>query len=173
MKFIELARKRCSIRSYSPEPVEQDKLQYILESARLAPSAVNFQPWFLLVLDGEEERRKAQECYTREWFRPAPVYIAVCGDHRQSWKRGFDGKDHLDIDMGIVIEHICLAAAEQELGTCIICHFDAPLFSRLFKLPEGVEPVTLIPIGYPADPDLFSRTAKKRKELQEITQMNQ
>jgi len=169
MKFLELAKKRCSIRSYSSIPVEEEKIHYILESARMAPSAVNFQPWYLLVLTEDDEREKVQECYQREWLKPAPVYIAVCGDHRQSWKRSFDQKDHLDIDAGIIIEHICLAATELDLATCIICHFDAPLFCKHFNLPEGIEPIALIPIAYPSDPDLFAKTPKKRKSLEEIT----
>lgn len=168
MNALELMKKRCSIRKYDSRPVEEEKLQYILEAARMAPSAVNYQPWYFLVITGEEGRKKVVECYQREWIKSAPVVIAVCGDHSQSWKRPIDGKDHLDIDVGIVTEHICLAATEQELATCIICHFDAALFSQQFNLPESVEPLVLIPIAYPADPDIFAQTPKRRKLLEEI-----
>ncbi|MDR1357334.1 MAG: nitroreductase family protein [Tannerellaceae bacterium] len=169
MNTLELARKRCSIRQYSPAPVEGEKLGYILEVARLAPSACNYQPWRLLVVVSQDGRKKLHDAvYAREWIKPAPLFIVVCGDHARSWKRPADGKDHLDVDAGIIAEHICLAATEQGLGTCIICHFDAPFVAGAFNLPGTVEPVAIIPIGYPADPGLFAATAKIRKSVEEI-----
>ena len=115
MSFLELARKRCSIRKYAPKNVEQEKIDYILEAARLAPSAVNYQPWYFVWVQSAEGKAKLQECYPREWFKQAPYYLIVCGDHQQSWKRG-DHKNHMDIDTAIATEHICLAAAEQGLS---------------------------------------------------------
>lgn len=112
MSFLELARKRCSIRKYAPKNVEQEKIDYILEAARLAPSAVNYQPWYFVWVQSAEGKAKLQECYPREWFKQAPYYLIVCGDHQQSWKRG-DHKDHMDIDTAIATEHICLAATEH------------------------------------------------------------
>ncbi|MDR1258269.1 MAG: nitroreductase family protein [Tannerellaceae bacterium] len=168
MNTLELARKRCSIRQYSDLPVEKDKLEYILEVARLAPSACNRQPWRFLIVTSEEGREKLHRTYAREWIKPVPLFIVICGDHEQSWKRPADGKDHLDTDAGIVMEHICLAAAEKDLGTCIICHFDAALLSVELNLPGSVEPVAIIPVGYPADPELFVKTAKMRKPMNEI-----
>ena len=114
MSFLELARKRCSIRKYAPKNVEQEKIDYILEAARLAPSAVNYQPWYFVWVQSAEGKAKLQECYPREWFKQAPYYLIVCGDHQQSWKRG-DHKDHMDIDTAIATEHICLAAKDWEL----------------------------------------------------------
>lgn len=85
MNLLELAQKRCSIRKYASSPVEDEKLAYILEAGRMAPSAVNFQPWYFVIIRQEAGRAKIQECYAREWFRSAPLYILVCGDHSQSW----------------------------------------------------------------------------------------
>ena len=110
MNLLELAQKRCSIRKYASSPVEDEKLAYILEAGRMAPSAVNFQPWYFVIIRQEAGRAKIQECYAREWFRSAPLYILVCGDHSQSWKRSSDRKDHMDIDVAIATEHISLAA---------------------------------------------------------------
>lgn len=132
MSFLELARKRCSIRKYAPKNVEQEKIDYILEAARLAPSAVNYQPWYFVWVQSAEGKAKLQECYPREWFKQAPYYLIVCGDHQQSWKRG-DHKDHMDIDTAIATEHICLAAAEQGLGTCWVCNFDTELSVNILK----------------------------------------
>ena len=117
MNFLELVKARKSERDYTSQEVEQSKLDYILECARLAPSAVNFQPWHFLIVKSEEAKEKVRKCYNREWIKTAPMYIVVCGDTSQSWKRKSDGKDHCDIDVAITTEHICLAAAEQGLGT--------------------------------------------------------
>lgn len=168
MNVLGLMKKRCSIRKYASTPVEDEKLDYILEAARMAPSAVNYQPWYFLLIKEESSRNKLYECYPRTWIKTAPMFIVVCGDHEQSWKRPHDNKDHMDIDAGIVTEQICLAATEMELGTCIVCHFDAPLLSKHFNLPEQVEPIVIIPLGYPEEADLFEKTPKKRKPIEEV-----
>lgn len=165
---MDLIQKRCSIRDYSDKPIEQEKLDYIIEAARLAPSACNLQPWRILIIQSDEGKEKIQMCYGRDWFKTAPLYMVICGDHSESWKRNQDEKDHADIDIAIATEHICLAAVEQGLGTCWVCHFDAKRCSELFNIPEDIEPIVIIPIGYPSDPDLFDKTPKKRKPINEI-----
>lgn len=162
--FLHLVKARYSVRNYTAQPVEQEKLDYIMECVRLAPSAVNFQPWRFYIVQSAEAKSLLQQCYTREWFATAPLYIMACADHTQSWKRRHDGKDHADVDVSIAVEHLCLAATEQGLGTCWVCAFDASLCKSLFGLPEHIEPVALIPIGYPAD----EVKEKSRKAMEEI-----
>ncbi len=162
--FLELVKARYSVRSYSDRKVEPEKVEYLLECARLAPSAVNFQPWRFLVVESDEMRARLQECYVREWFREAPLYIVVCADKAQSWKRKLDGHDHADIDAAIATEHICLAAAEQGLGSCWVCNFDVDLCSEILDLEGELYPVAIVPIGYSAD----EPTTKKRKMPDEI-----
>lgn len=166
--ILTLARLRCSVRAYKSRAIEPEKLDYILETVRMAPSAVNFQPWYFIVIQEEETRKKIQECYDRDWFAQAPVYIVACGDHRTSWKRKSDMKDFCDVDVAIAIEHLCLAATEQELGTCWVCNFNTIRCAEILNLPCNVEPLALIPIGYPEDPDVFITTPKKRKAFNEI-----
>ena len=72
MNFLELVTKRCSIRRFASTPVEIEKIEYILEAARLSPSAVNFQPWTFVVVQQEEGKQKLHDCYSREWFKSAP-----------------------------------------------------------------------------------------------------
>lgn len=168
MTFHELAKKRVSVRDYTLQPIEEEKLGLILEAARMAPSAVNYQPWRFVVISSEQGREAVYRCYPREWIRPAPLFILVCGNHDESWTRKSDNKDHLDVDMGIVIEHICLAAADVELGTCIICNFDTTLCRSLFHLPENMEPIAFVSIGYPSNPEIFTDSLKKRKGLSEV-----
>ena len=163
MTFLELTQKRYSCRGYQDRPVERELLDYIFECVRLAPSAVNRQPWKFRLVEGHSQREKLQQCYQREWFNSAPVYVIASILHEQEWVRS-DGKRHGDIDISIAVEHLCLAATEQGLGTCWVCNFDAALCSELFNLPANEEPAVLIPIGYPA----VEPAEKKRKELDEI-----
>ncbi|GHT59639.1 nitroreductase [Bacteroidia bacterium] len=161
--FLELVRKRTSVRSYSAQPIEQEKLDYVMESVRLAPSACNNQPWSFIIIKDKERLAQLVETYPRDWFRAAPACIVACGNHTESWKRPHDGKDHCDIDVSIAVTHLTLAAAEQGLGTCWVCHFDAKRCSEIFNLPAHIEPVALIPIGYPKDDEVFINNVKNRK----------
>ena len=163
--LLELIEARYSARSYSDREVEQEKIDYILECARLAPSAVNFQPWKFILVESEEKRKALHAGYAQEWFQQAPLYIVVCGDHSQSWTRKKDSHDHADIDAAIAAEHICLAATEVGLGSCWVCDFRPAIVSEVLGIDgETVYPVAIIPIGYATD----TPTLKKRKTLEEI-----
>lgn len=147
MNFLELVQKRYSVRGYASTPIEQSKIDYIIECARLAPSACNRQPWKLILLE-KQRLRDFAPVYSRDWFAEAPLAIVVCADHGTSWKRPADGKDHSDVDASIITEHIVLAATEQGLGTCWICNFDVEFCRSFLALPPEWEPVSIIPVGY-------------------------
>ena len=100
-EFIKLAEVRSSIRRYSNKEVPREVINQIIESARIAPSAVNFQPWKFLIVTGEKTKAIVRESYNREWFATAPMYIVACGNHEEAWHRSFDGKDHTDVDVAI------------------------------------------------------------------------
>lgn len=161
MDFLELVSERYSVRKYEQRGIEKEKLDYVLECARLAPLAVNRQPWKLIVAQSEEARAALCQCYHNEWFAQAPVIIAVCVDADAAWTRPNDGKNHADIDGSIAAEHICLAAASQGLGTCWVCNFDMAATRTALNLPDNVHPVVLIPIGYPADTASTRHTVRK------------
>lgn len=163
MKLVELAKKRYSCRAYRSDEVERGKLEYIMECVRLSPSAVNKQPWLFRIVSCDEEKAKLRQCYNREWFGTAPMYIVASILHDEEWVRA-DGKRHGDIDIAIAVEHLCLAATEQGLGTCWVCNFDAALCKQLFGMGDNEEPAVLIPLGYAAD----EPKEKKRKALGEI-----
>lgn len=165
-QFYNLSEHRYSCRGYSDKPVTRDLLIAMLDAVRLAPSACNRQPWKFLVIDTPELRHAVQKSYDREWFNSAPVYIVALGLHDVAWHRPFDGKDHTDVDVSIAVEHLCLAATTLGLGTCWVCNFDAALLSEALDLPEGVEPVAIIPVGYPLDGT--HAPEKNRKPLDEI-----
>ena len=150
MKLLDLVKTRYSCRNYQPTNVEKEKLDYIMECVRFAPSAVNKQPWLFHIVSNEDDKVKLQQCYNRDWFKTAPMYIIASILHDEEWIRS-DGKHHGNIDIAIAVEHLCLAATEQGLATCWVCNFDANLCKELFAIPENEEPAVIIPLGYAAD----------------------
>ena len=163
MDFIELVKNRYSCRAYKALNVEKEELDYILECVRYAPSAVNKQPWRFRIITNEGDKAKLQQCYNRDWFKTAPMYIIASVLHDEEWVRA-DGKHHGNIDIAIAVEHLCLAATEQGLATCWVCNFDAILCKEQFNLPENEEPAVIIPLGYAAD----EMKTKNRKAIDQI-----
>lgn len=166
MNFKQLAINRYSCRTFLPKKVEDNLIIELLETAKLAPSAKNLQPWHFLIIRNEN-LKKIKSCYSRDWISEATVVIIICGDHSISWKRD-DGKDHCDIDIAIITDHLSLAATELGLGTCWVCNFDAKKCKELFEIPSHIEPIALIPLGYPADKCDEERHLTKRKKIVEM-----
>lgn len=165
MSFLDLASSRCSIRSYRPDAVEDDKLMAVLEAGRLAPSACNLQPWRLVIVRERSQRQRLRAAYDKSWFyEEAPVVIAVCCDTRADWVRKKDGKHLGDIDCAIAVDHMTLCAQELGLGTCWICAFDPAAVREVLGLPKRVEPVVLLPLGYPAE----KGCEKRRRSMAEL-----
>jgi nitroreductase len=167
MEFIDLAKARYSCRKYQDKEVEQEKILKVLEAGRVAPSAANRQPWIFIVIKEKENLQKLYATYARDWIKTAPAVIAICGDHSRAWVRA-DGKDHTDVDASIATDHMTLAATELGLATCWICAFDKGLCTEVLDLPPHVEPIVLLPIGYPADHVEINRHKGQRKPLDEL-----
>lgn len=132
----------------------------ILEAGRVAPTAANYQPQRIIVVREEAglaRLKKAANIYE------APLAVIVCADHNAAWKRPFDGKGMVDIDASIVTDHMMMEATDLGLGTVWICNL-----RKEFNIPEHIEPVNILAIGYPAGqiapPD---RPDKARKPMQE------
>ncbi len=166
MEFLEIARKRYSVRKYQQKEVEKEKLDRILEAARVAPTGANFQPYRLIVAQQEESLNKIKKAANTFG---APLVIIVCGDHDKAWKRPFDGKKLVDIDASIVTDHMMLQATELGLGSVWICYFKPDVIKEEFNLPDNLEPVNILAIGYadcaPASPD---RHSSQRRPLEEF-----
>lgn len=165
MKFSQLITHRYSARDFDSTPVEKQKLEKVLEAARLAPSAVNFQPWHFLVVQDPVNLEKMFSFYQRDWIRKAPVIILACADHSQSWKRGSDGKDFADVDIAIAVDHMTLQAAELGLGTCWVCNFNAQKCAETLRLPLHIEPLVMLPLGYPAGDEIPEKNRKSAEEI--------
>lgn len=164
MSFLELAKKRHSVRKFLPKKVEEEKLLKILEAGRIAPTGANTQPQRIVVIrekEGFEKLSKGANVYS------APLALIICADHSVSWKRPQDGKDIAEIDASIVTDHMMLQATELDLGTCWICYFDAKVIRTEFSIPNNYEPVNILAIGYAASEPLSQdRHVTLRKNLE-------
>jgi nitroreductase len=163
MEYSELIKKRYSVRAYKPDPVEDDKLQHVLEAARLAPTAANRQAIQFIVIHTAGREEELRRIYKSDWFVQPPLVICACGIPTHNWVRK-DGKNYNDVDVAIAMDHLILAAADVGLGTCWIGAFDATATREVLNLPDGVEPIAFTPLGYPAD----QPGRKERKALSEL-----
>lgn len=158
MDFLDLAKRRHSVRTFKREGVGVEDVQRILESARVAPTAANKQPVRLVVAqdpDTLSRLSKAADLYG------APLAILVCVDKARAWVRPSDGKSTSDIDAAIVCDHMMMEATSLDLGSVWICWFDAEAIRKEFDLPDELEPVNILAIGHsaepPSDPNRFAR----------------
>ena len=151
MNFQALIRARYSARAYKPDAVEPEKLERVLEAARLAPTAANRQPFRVIVVPTKGREGELRRVYVRDWFVQAPLVLCVCAVPAESWVRKQDGWNAAEVDASIVMSHIVLAAAEEGLATCWIAAFDPAAAREVLHLPDNVEPIAFTPLGYPAD----------------------
>lgn len=163
MDYFEVIQKRHSVRSYRSDPVEPEKLAQVLEAARLAPTAVNFQAFKIVVVKTKGREADLKRIYHRDWFSEAPLVIGVCTITDKCWVRG-DKKSFGDVDAAIVMDHLILAATALELGTCWVGNFDPVAAKELLGLDDNLEPIAFTPLGYPTD-TAFSRKRKFMEEL--------
>jgi len=164
MEYSNLIAARYSVRAYHPDPVEDEKLQAVLDAARLAPTAANRQPIQLVVMHTKGREEEIGKIYRRPWFVQAPLVIGVCAISSQAWVRESDRFNVRLIDAAIVADHLILAAANLGLGTCWIAAFNVEAARGVMGLPDEAEPVIFTPLGYPAD----QPGQKVRKALDEL-----
>ncbi|MBR6617157.1 MAG: nitroreductase family protein [Oscillospiraceae bacterium] len=166
MDFLELAKKRCSTRKYTSQKVEPEKLEKIIEAARVAPTGKNSQAFKLLVIQSEEALNKLTDAAN---FYHAPLAILTVADLENTWHRSFDGKVISDIDASIVSTHMIMEATELGLASLWICRFKPDVIREAFNIPDGFEPVNLTVFGYPDEPLKSSeRHAEDRKTIEEL-----
>ncbi len=166
MDFIEIAKKRYSVRSYKDKKVEEEKLQKILEAAHVAPTAANLQPVRLIAVRSSEGFAKIGK---GENLYGTPLAVIVCADHGKAWVRPFDKKQTTDIDASILTDHMMLQAMESSLGSVWICYFKPDVIRRKFGSPDNPEPVNILAVGYSdeeaADPERHLQTRVPVEEL--------
>ena len=158
MDVFDAIRFRRSIRAYEERPVEREKIEKLLECARLAPSAKNRQEWrFIVVTDPEKRKRLVDACKGQGFVGEAPVVVVGLADPSESrWYK---------VDLGIAMEHIALCAVELGLGTCWIGAFYQEKVKEILDIPEQKEVVALMTVGYPREE---KGEVTERKRLDEI-----
>ncbi|MHB1417039.1 MAG: nitroreductase family protein [Chloroflexota bacterium] len=164
MEFSEVVRSRYSVRAYKQEPVPEAVLNEVFEAARLAPTAVNRQPFQLVAVHTAGREDELKRIYGREWFVQAPLVVAMCALPGEAWSRR-DGHNYAWVDATIAMDHLILAATNAGLGTCWVAAVDPAAAREVLGLPAGVEPVAFTPLGYPAGDPPASRRRKALSEL--------
>ena len=164
MEFYDLIRSRYSVRAYRDCEVPKDVLQRVIEAYALAPTAANRQALGLVVIRTKGREEELRRIYAAEWFaEQAPIVLVACAVTGDCWVRK-DGKCYADVDAAIAMDHLVLAATYEGLGTCWIGAFDPAMAREVLGLPEGVEPIAMTTLGYPAD----APKAKRRKSLEQL-----
>ena len=155
--------QRCSVRAYKATDIEEDKLNKVLEAARLSPSASNRQEWKFVVVKNKETRKKlAKAAFGQSFIAEAPVVIVACGTESKSMMAC--GQAAYTVDVSIACAFMILQACELGLGTCWIGSFKEDETKKILNVPEQVRVVAITPVGYPDEP----RSEKFRKSLSQI-----
>lgn len=171
--FLSLVQNRQSDRAFLDKPVEAEKIERILEAARLAPSACNAQPWKFIVVKDAGKRMEVAEATANKvlsmnhFARQAPVQLVLVEESANftSTVGGWiTNKHYPHIDLGIVASHVCLAAADEGLGSCMLGWCDEKKVRKALQIPKGKRVMLVILLGYPAQP----LRPKKRKPISEI-----
>ena len=167
MELLEAINGRRSVRAFKTQDVEEATVMKLIEAARWAPSAGNIQPWrFVIVRKPPVKKALAKAALNQAHVEEAPVVIVVCADEkRSSMGYGIRGKLLYCLqDTAAAIQNILLTAHSLELGSCWVGAFDEESAREALNIPEGVRPVAIIPVGYPAE----TPRQRDRRPLTEI-----
>ena len=160
MDIFEVLNNRRSIRKYEDKNVEREKLQKVLQAARLAPSAMNRQPYTIFVVTNKEVLTEINAACNQDW--KAPVMVVMVSTPKEAWVRD-DGEEYWKADAAIALHHISLAAFSEGLGTCWIAAFNEDKIKEILNLESDSRVPLLSPLGYPAEK---KGPVKKRKALE-------
>lgn len=173
MTFLELARRRYSLRKFSDKKVDTEAISSILAAASLAPTAHNLQPQKIYVLAGDEAIRKIREVTPMTYG--APLVFLVCYDKNISWKnrddRCYECYDAGEMDATIVATHMMMEAADLGIESLWARAFDSQKIIEQFRLPENIVPVCLLSVGYPAQGARPAKLHDSRKSIGEIVEV--
>ncbi len=163
MDVLQALATRRSVRHYSEKPVEEEKLELVLEAARLSPSASNQQNWkFIVVRDPQTRQDVVDACPGQTFVGEAPVILVCCGTDPQAVM--LCGQHRYTVDLSIATAYMILQAHELGLGTCWLGRFDEAKVKAALGIPESVRVVSVTPLGYPAE----TPPAKPRKRIEDI-----
>lgn len=151
MDFLTLAKARYSVRKLTDRPVEQEKIDKIIEAAIVAPTACNLQPFKIWVLQSADALAKVGQTTPFQFVKEAPVVFVIGGNSEEAWKRRFDGHNFVEVDTSIAATHMMLEAHDLGLGTTWVGHFDPNKMCERFPEMKGYELLCVFGVGYPAE----------------------
>lgn len=167
MKFMELAKERYSVRKYSDRPVEQEKLEQVLEAGRLAPTAKNQQPQRIYVLQSAEALEKLGKLTHCAYG--AKTVLLFTYDQDEDWKNPLEEGVHSGVeDVSIAATHVMLQATELGLYTTWCNYFANSRLEKEFSIPENERSVLIMPIGYKAEEVKPAPGHTESKDMAEI-----
>jgi nitroreductase len=176
MDFMDVVRTRKSTRSYMDKDVEEEKLNQILEAARLAPSWANKQCWKYIIVNEKGKIQELAAGLINSWMKNSKVVVVACADPKKSGSK--NGMDYYLVDVAISMEHLVLAATNLGLGTCWIGGFDEKKVKKILNIPEKIKVVAMTPVGYPSTEKVRDKITRKiirsdtRKSLEEMIHYN-
>lgn len=163
--FQRLFKKRKSVREFSKRAVEPRKIEVLKGALQRAQSAANRQPWHFIFVE-KSERNELNEVFTKNGFKDAPLTIVACAEPGRAWVRKADGVNYAWVDVTIAISEMIAVATAEGLGTCWIAAIDPKRVKDILRIPDDVDVVAIIAIGYPME-ELMAEE-KNRKPLKEI-----
>lgn len=151
---MEAIKERRSIRRFKSDPVPKEVLGRVLDVARWAPSAGNIQARDLIVVKDDEKKKSIAHAALNQMFiAEAPIVIVVCANQeRSAYRYGDRGRYLYSIqDAAAATQNLLLAVHAEGLGACWVGAFNEEKVREILEIPKGVRPVTIVPIGYPAE----------------------
>lgn len=166
--FLDMTRERWSVRRFAPEQISDEHMSRILEAGRNAPSACNYQPQRILVLQSDQAIAAVRS--VTHWAFNAPTVLLVCADLAESWKNA-DGADSAEADAAIALDHMMMEAWECGVGSTWVRGFDERVVRQVFGIPAAWKIVAMMPMGYPAENAKPSSWHFRRKSVEELCQV--
>ena len=168
MRIPDIIRERRSVRAFTAQDVSDEEAETLVEAACLAPSAGNLQPWeFVVVKDPGVKRRLVDAAHGQSFISKAPVVFVVCAvPGRSASGYGSRGRELYCLqDTAAAVQNLLLTATANGLGSCWIGAFDEGRAADALGLPEGIRPVAIVPVGYPAE----SPRQRPRRLVKQVT----
>lgn len=168
MSFYALAKARYSCRSLSDRPVSKEAVSRIIAAGMAAPTACNYQPFRIWVMESEEALAKIKSCTKQKFVLPAPVVFVIGACPEEGWVREFDSRNFAAVDATIAATHMMLQIQDLGLGTTWIGHFDVNAAKELFPDMVDCDLIAMFAVGWPADDAVPAVLHDKTKEASEI-----
>lgn len=173
MSFEELINARYSCRKFKDTPVEQEKIDKILNSALVAPTACNLQPQRILVLTDKEKIKMLDEEKCTRYTFDAPVIFVMCVDRSVAWTRKYDNVSSAETDCSIVMTHMMLEATQLGLGTTWVMALNPDIARKVLNIPDNFDILSFMPTGYPADDAQINPLHYKHIDIDEMVKYNE